>query len=129
MRMVWAVFASSRRVSRGRRAWRRKSGGYDSRSASIAAAAARLLVTTVARFAGGFQSGAFRRPRRAAGAGPLPPEWSVGRAGVVAQACCRLEAFERVLAGCISERERDLPSSADPQLGAQDVRMRLRRSR
>src|SRR4051794_9214781 len=117
------------RVRRGRRAWRRKRGGYVSRSASIAAAAPRRRLTRLARFAAWFQAGADRRPRRAAGIGPLSPEWSVGRAGVVAQAWCRLEAFERVLAGRVSECERDLPPSADPQLGAQNVRVRLRRSR
>jgi len=117
------------RVRRGRRVWRRKRGGYDSRSASIAAAASRRRLTRLARFAAWFQAGADRRPRGAAGVGPLSPEWSVGRAGVVAQAYRRLEAFERVLAGRVSECERDLPPSADPQLGAQNVRVRFRRPR
>src|SRR4029078_7696012 len=94
-RMVCAVLASSMRVRRGSRAWRRKRGGYDSRSASIAAAAPRRRFTRLARFAARFQAGEDRRPRRAAGVGPLSPEWSVGLAGVVAQARCRRDGVAR----------------------------------
>src|SRR5881397_3742258 len=115
------------RVKRGRRAWRRKRGGYDSRRASIAAVAPRRRLTRLARFAAIFQPAEFRRPRFPAGVGPLSPEWSVGRAGVVAQTGRRLEAFERVLARRIPERQRNLPSSADAQLRAQDVGVRLGR--
>ena len=76
-----------------------------------------------------FQAGELRRPRLAAGVGPLSPEWSVGRAGVVAQAGCRFEAFKRVLARRVAKRRRDLPAPRDSQLRAQDVGVRLRRSR
>ena len=118
-------------MRRGRRAWRRKRGGYDSRSASIAAAAPRRRVTRLARFAAWFQS----RGQPDARGGPrasgrYPPSWSVGRAGVVAHAEPPARGLrEGSRRSRLGTRAGSAAAGSTPQLRAQDVRVRLRRPR